>query len=574
MIPVAALLRVSTLRQAKKRAEDEETLPMQRQAIRCFVNSRPGWYIVPECEYVEEGVSAWSNSIEERDVLQRILKDARAGLFKILVIFKYDRLSRVSLEYPLLLSQLRRMGVTVWSVADDGTGRELKIDGQMDKLLRFIEGWQAETESYNTSIRVSEKMRQLAEKGLWTGGKTPYGFSLRGGGRVKTGNPLSLEINPEEAAVLKKMFHLYLDDDIGTSRIAETLNEQGYRLRNGKPWRDADVRRVMKNPIVAGRPAYGRTYKNHVTNRQAHRPFDSPEIILAPEIIPEYAIIPWEDWCRAMEKMRSYHKREPDGSVRYSKAFSGPLLLTGFLRCGHCGGAITAGHSMPKHTKKNGEVVQYRYPKYMCQTKLTIGRNFCDGQRSYSAKRLDEAVLELVQKRLSGLQTAEVIKEVRFRIEQSLWSRTSRRQLAVKRCERAERLFQEWTKRLNQYLLNPEKSMYSEEFIAERIREAEAELKEARQERAKLEKENEDISRQLADFDDFIRRAPDWWQHFLAAPREQQKRLLRQIIKKVVVYRNEIEVHWRIDLNALVGSEGAVEWKDSREWTRERSNIL
>ena len=568
MFPVAALYRVSTQRQVKKHLDGEETLPMQRQAIRRFIESRPGWHIVPECEYAEEGVSAWTNSSEERDVLQQILKDARAGLFKVLVIFKYDRLSRISLEYPLLLSQLRRMGVAVWSVADDGSGRELKIDGQADKLLRFIEGWQAETESYNTSIRVKEKMRQLAEKGLWTGGKVPYGFSLRNGGRTKTGNPLSLEKNPKEADWIKEMFYLYLECDIGTTRIAEIFNDKGYRLRNGKLWRDSDIRRVMKNPIVAGRPAYGRTYNNHLTNRQNHRPFGSPEIILAPEIIPEYAIIPWDDWCRAMEKMHSYNKKEPDGSVRYSKAFTGPLLLTGLLRCGHCGGSIAAGHSLPKHTWQDGKIVQYRYPRYRCQTKYTRGKSYCDGQGSYSARRLDEAVLSVVKQRLVGLQTAEIIREVRFRIEQNLWSRSSRRQLSAKRYEKAERLYQEWTKRLNQFLLNSEKSMYSEEFIAERIKEAEVELNNARTEHARLEKESEDINRQLADFDDFIRRAPDWWQHFLAAPREKQKNLLRQVIKKVVVWKNEIEIHWRIDLNALVGSEGAVEWKDNLAWSR------
>lgn len=44
----------------------------------------------------------------------------------------------------------------------------------MDKFVRFLEGWQAETESKNTSLRVSEAMQQLAKQGKWSvGGPRP-----------------------------------------------------------------------------------------------------------------------------------------------------------------------------------------------------------------------------------------------------------------------------------------------------------------------------------------------------------------------------------------------------------------
>lgn len=132
----AALYRVSTLRQARQHDADEETIPMQRQAVRRYVEAQPGWQLVTE--YTEEGVSAYKHSSAVRDVLQDALRDARARAYDVLLVFKADRLSRQSLEYPVILAKFQEYGVRVISVADEAGGKELKSDGQFDKLLRFI----------------------------------------------------------------------------------------------------------------------------------------------------------------------------------------------------------------------------------------------------------------------------------------------------------------------------------------------------------------------------------------------------------------------------------------------------
>ncbi len=191
---------------------------MQRNAIRRFVQGHPSWKLV--AEYTEEGISAYKNASADRDVLQDVLRDARSRKFTVLLIFKADRLSRQSLEYPVILAKFQEYGIQVYSVADEAGGKELKADGQFDKLMRFIEGWQAETESYNTSIRVSEKMRQIAEKGRWTGGKAPYGYRLDPQAPVHA--PLSLD--EKEAEIVRLMFRRYLDEGIGTPAITRDLN--------------------------------------------------------------------------------------------------------------------------------------------------------------------------------------------------------------------------------------------------------------------------------------------------------------------------------------------------------------
>jgi site-specific DNA recombinase len=194
----AALLRVSTARQAAKHRTDEETLPVQREAVRRFAAAH-GWALVRE--FAEEGVSAWKNRSEDRPVLQELLETGQRHEFDVLIVFKADRLSRQSLEYPMVLHTLRRFGIATWTVVDDGSGRELTVDTPIERLMRFIEGFQAESESANTSVRVLATMKRMAEQGRWTGGPAPYGFraaSLRGG------DALPLVIDEHEAAVVAR----------------------------------------------------------------------------------------------------------------------------------------------------------------------------------------------------------------------------------------------------------------------------------------------------------------------------------------------------------------------------------
>jgi DNA invertase Pin-like site-specific DNA recombinase len=563
---VAALLRVSTQRQAKKHREGEETLPVQREAIRRFVSSRPGWELVRE--YAEEGVSAYINSVEDRDTVQQILVDAKNKEFSVLVLFKYDRLARQSIGYLMLLAQLKRMGVRTWTVADDGTGRELKLDTQMDTVLRFLEGWQAENESYNTSIRVSAKMRQMAEQGVWTGGKPPYGFRLKEGGRTRNGGLQSLEIDEVEADAVRYIFHMYLDLKIGSVIIARRLNAEGYRMRNGKEWHDTAVRETINNPTVAGRPPYGRHYRDKTTGAWRHRPKGAPEIIIAPETIPELEIIPWERWLQGQKRMAQWQPRKDQGPIEdhRTRAETGPLLLTGIARCGYCGGPITAGWSTPVKTLKDGTKARYRYPRYVDRNRY--GGQSCDGQASYSVKKLDRAVLAHVRTMLENMGSNIIYERVRQQIAQGAFQQTQHLKRARKREQDARRMLTECARRWKEWLLQSgDERKYSEDFLTAQIREAEAELKQAKAELERLERTGSDTETRLKRLDEFLQVAPMFWQNFLAADPRRQKVMLRHLLEKVVVYHDSIEVYWRINIAEIMGKEtpDVLEWQDKVE---------
>lgn len=554
----AALYRVSTKRQA--RGEDD-SIHAQQAVVRRYAAER-GLELVRE--YVEPGVSAYKLSFQERDILQDALADAAEGLFDVLLVFKADRLSRNAFEYPLVLWQLRQAGVEVVAVAE---GRRLDIEDQMEKLVRFIEGWQAETESRNTSLRVSAVMRERAKQGHWSGGPPPYGFRLserRGG--------LPLEIDPREAEVIREMVRLYLEEGMGSKMVAGELNRRGIRTRSGRLWRDERVRRVLQNPIIAGLPAYDRTRPgptpgSRVRVRDSHNLWN-PEIIIPrdergnPKPIPEYQIIPLEEWLEVMELMR----RRAFGATPDMRSRRGPALLTGLLRCGYCGrGLISSQVSF-----KNRGLGPYWY--YRCITHVRSGAEYCGGKGSYSQDKIDRLVLAELEEFFGKVDLGDLERYVDARHGAALLAAQKRAAELERELFRVRQRLDRWVERLNRYFADPQASLYSEELMAREIRRAEEEAASLEKELAQARAEVEASKRERGKLARFAKLAPRWLEFFKKAPRQVQKEMLAHVIDRIILWEDRIEIRYSVslaDLGRAVGAEqedGTLETKVIVNW--------
>ncbi|HEY3366201.1 MAG TPA: recombinase family protein [Symbiobacteriaceae bacterium] len=537
----AAIYRVSTEKQVKRDGED--SIPVQATAVRAFVAAHPGWTLVRE--YAEEGVSGFKVSAADRDVLQQALADARRGLFQALIVFKADRLSRNSMEYPLVIDRFRRLGCEVWSVADAPGGRLLALDTQMDKFIRFLEGWQAESESQNTSIRVSAAMRQMAAEGRWTGGPPPFGFRLNPARRPRSSQP-ALLIDESQAAAVRRMVRLYLEERMGCSRIAAVLNQEGVGHLSGRPWDGQRVRRILQNPIIAGLPTYGRT-RPGLRTRAAASPYDLVQFVLPrdaagnPRPVPDLQIVPLDLWLQVLAAMQS-KRRAPAGAASGDGSEERRLrpargLLTGLLVCGHCGARLVAGTGARDR----------RY--YLCRTHVQVGRSGCDGQRTYGARRLEQAVLAQLARLLARADPAGLQGSVRQ--EQAAGAAEARRQQRVLAAElaRAERVLAGWLDRLEAQMAGPVEDLgpaghpWPEPVLLARIRAAEQrreQLKQAAEAPAPTE-----VPPQTP--------GGGWWEAFAGAPQPVQRLLLHDLLQRVVVWRDRLELDFRVDLATLLG---------------------
>ena len=94
--------------------QDFNSLHAQREACAAYVLSQAseGWTLLPD-EYDDGGLSGGTL---ERPALQRLLADVAAGKVDIIVIYKFDRLTRSLLDFAKLVETLDQAGTSFVSV--------------------------------------------------------------------------------------------------------------------------------------------------------------------------------------------------------------------------------------------------------------------------------------------------------------------------------------------------------------------------------------------------------------------------------------------------------------------------
>src|SRR4051812_17913135 len=148
--------RVSTARQA---GEERQSLPAQREA---YVR----WCALHDYEQGDVYSDADSGRREAREGYQRLLADAAAHRFDVIVVTYLDRFGRNDEEITYRVLELRRQGVKVEPT-------EETIPGFIELVLS---AWKAGQESKRIGERVKMTMARSAREGKWQGGPPPYGY--------------------------------------------------------------------------------------------------------------------------------------------------------------------------------------------------------------------------------------------------------------------------------------------------------------------------------------------------------------------------------------------------------------
>lgn len=99
-------------------------------------------------------------------------------------------------------------------------------------MIAFMSAF-AEMERENILVQTMAGREQKAREGKWNGGQAPYGYKLVKDEKGKG----HLEIDEDEAEIVRIIFHEYTKKGKGVMALASWLNAQGYRKNvrgNGK----------------------------------------------------------------------------------------------------------------------------------------------------------------------------------------------------------------------------------------------------------------------------------------------------------------------------------------------------
>ena len=360
---VALYARVSTGRQAEK----DLSIPDQLSQMRAWCE-REGHAVA--VEYVEPGASARD---DRRPVFQEMIATATLAPppFEAVIVHSQSRFFRDAIEFGLYERRLQKAGVRLISIT------QLTTDDPAGSLARRMFSLFDEYQSEENAKHTLRAMAENARRGYFNGSTPPFGYRVvEVEGKGRRGAKKRLAVAPTEASVVREIFTLYLygkdGQALGMKAIAEHLNEHG-RWRRGAKWARGRVADVLADTTYRGEHFFNK--REGKTRKPKPR---SEWIRIEVEPIVEPGMF------AAAQARREGRRPEvqPPGRV------GSRTLLTGLLRCGHCGAGMTLA------TGKGG---RYRY--YRCTSRINKGNRECDAP-NLPMERLDDAVLNALAERV------------------------------------------------------------------------------------------------------------------------------------------------------------------------------
>ena len=337
---IATYTRIST---------DEEHQPhslgAQADRLAAYCASQEDWQIV--CRFEDQ----ITGTLLERPGLSQALAAAHSGRFDLLLVYRVDRLARSVRTLAEILSELDRAGVGFRSATEP-----FDTTTAAGRMMVQMLGVFAEFERATIIDRVVAGMEKKARRGGWVPGIPPIGYRIGEDGFLEPSEP--------QASLVRRIFSLYIEKRLGTRALANLLNEEGERTQAGKLWSNASVQGVLQNPVYIGQIRWRKD-----TFAAPHTP------------LVEVATF---EAARALIAERSLNR-----SKRRSN--SSDYLLSGKVRCGHCGSAMVGSSA-------HGRSGRYRY--YTCYKRHRYGKSEgCEAER-IPADALEEQLLTLIVRKL------------------------------------------------------------------------------------------------------------------------------------------------------------------------------
>jgi site-specific DNA recombinase len=225
------------------------SLDAQREACEAYIKSQAheGWVLVRE-RFDDGGLSGASL---DRPALQSLLDRVQARQIDVIVVYKVDRLTRSLADFAKLVELFDEHEASFVSVTQSFNTTSSMGRLTLNVLLSF-----AQFEREVIGERVRDKIAASKRKGIWVGGPVALGYRSL---------DKKLEIVPEEAELVRKIFEAYLRlGSIGA--LAGSLNAEGLKpkprqLANGRMlqaacYRVGPLAHLLKNRFYVGEVDY------------------------------------------------------------------------------------------------------------------------------------------------------------------------------------------------------------------------------------------------------------------------------------------------------------------------------
>lgn len=324
---------------------------------------------------------AMSGATTLRPGYQKLLEEARANRFDVVLTEALDRVSRDQEDIAGFYKQMSFAGIRLVTLSEGdiselhvglkGTMNALFLKDLAQKTWRGLEG----------RVRAGR-----------SGGGLCYGYEIER--HDERGRRL---INPTEAAVVERIFRQYANGASPRS-IAKALNAESIAGPRAGTWNASTIhgnwRRgtgILNNELYVGRLVWNRQrfVKDPSTGRRQARMNPSDKWVV--EQVPDLRIIADDLWAAA--KRRQQHGQSAveasETGYRLNGTHRRRYLFSGLIKCGACGGGYTI-------------VARDRYG---CANHRNRGT--CDNGSTLGREHLEHRVLDGLKTRLMAPELVE-----------------------------------------------------------------------------------------------------------------------------------------------------------------------
>ena len=284
--------------------------------------------------YVDEGLTG--TKIDKRDSFIEMMRDAKRGKFDLICTKEVSRFARNTLDSLSCTRELLTYGVAVLFENDNLNTIDEDCDFRLTTMASL-----AQEESRKTSERLKFGFRESVKKGTVLGNDCIWGYRKEKG---------KLVIVPEEAEMVRTIFDLYANGNLGIRAVAKMLSDSGLRNTNGNPFSFSTIKGILVNPKYKGFYCGNKTHKVHfLSNEIAYVPKDEWVVYEDHEKVPP--IVSAELWDKANRKLK---ERSEKMSSSDKTSYQNKYLYSGKIVCGEHGDCYH--HTIYKYKSGNKEL--------------------------------------------------------------------------------------------------------------------------------------------------------------------------------------------------------------------------
>ena len=361
---VAAYCRVSTDSEEQLNSyEAQKTYYTQK------IQDSPDWEMAGI--YADEGISG--TSLKKRTQFNKMITACKRGRIDLIITKSLSRFARNTVDCLDTVRLLKANGIGVYFEKENIN----TITESSEFLVTLFSGFaQAESESLSKNVTWGKEKSAKA-------GKVTFQYKkMLGYRKGADGQP---EIVPEEAEIIQRIYHRYLDG-CTLGKIKKELDEDGIPTAQGvECWSSAIIHNILTNEKYIGDALLLKTYvtdciTKKVKKNMGERPMYYVENNHPAVISRELFDLVQKEMTRRSSKRKVLQK---SGKTELGK-YSGKYALTELLVCGECG----SPYKRVTWARNGKKRIVWR-----CVSRLEFGMKYCQHSPTLDESRLHSAIL-------------------------------------------------------------------------------------------------------------------------------------------------------------------------------------